>query len=181
MNSMMTSITAEPFGAMLKRLRTEAGRTLRDLGEKADMPHSAISAIEAGRQNIGIKQAEKLADVLQPRDRGNFLMKAVSTTKHERILPFASGYRAEILNGLAIYLAHAGITAGDIDDCYFAKSPFNPSDADRTFVSQVMEQVKRGNSHRVHVVRDGGPMGPALVLQMKGGRRFVLTVGAQEI
>lgn len=177
----MTTLT-ETFGAMLKRLRTETGRSLRDLGQQADVPYSTIAVIEAGRQSVTIELAERLADALKIEDRDSFLMKAISTTKRQRILPFACGYRAEILNGLAIYLAHAGIAAEDIAGCYFAKPPYNESDVDRTFVTGVMDQVKIGNSHRVHVIRDGGPLpGPALVLQMKGGRRLVLTVGAQEI
>ena len=177
----MTTIT-ETFGKMLKRLRTEARLSLRNLGYQADIPHSAIAAFEADRQNIGIKQAEKLAAVLKPQDKGTFLMKAVGTTKRERILPLASGYPAEILNGLAIYLAHAGIASEDIADCFFANSPYDESNVDRTFVTRAMDQVKNGNSHRIHVIRDGGPLpGPALVIQIKRGRRFVLTVGAEEI
>lgn len=174
----MTTIT-EPFGGMLKRLRMDAQLSLRDLGHEADMPHSAIAAIESGRQGVTIELAERLADALRIKDRDSFLMKAVSTTKRQRILPFARGYRAEILNGLAIYLAHAGISAKDIDGCYFAKPPYDESSVDEMFVSQVMEQVKRGNSSRVHVIRDRGPLpGPGLVIQMKSGRRLVLVVEA---
>ena len=177
----MMSIT-ETFGAMLKRLRIEAGRSLRDLGHQADIPYSTIAVIESGRQSVTIELAERLADALEIEDRDSFLMKAVSTTKRERILPFARGYRAEILNGLAIYLAHAGIAVEDIAGCYFARPPYNESDVDGKFVSQVMEQVKRRNSHQVHVVRDGGSLpGPGLVIQMKGGRRLVLTVEARAL
>jgi transcriptional regulator with XRE-family HTH domain len=174
----MTTIT-ETFGKMLKRLRTEAQLSLRDLGCQADIPHSAIAAIEAGRQNIGIKQAEKLADVLKPHDRGSFLMKAVSTTKHERVLPFACGYRAEVLNAMAIYLAHAGIASEDIAGCYFAKSPYDESDVDRTFVTQVMEWARKEKPIQVLIKPQRRPLpGPDLVLQMKNGKRYALIVEA---
>jgi transcriptional regulator with XRE-family HTH domain len=182
MNSMMMSITSETFGAMLKRLRTSAQLSLRDLGQQADIPHSAIAAIEAGRQNIGIKQAEKLADVLKPHDRGSFLMKAVSTTKRERILPFANRYHAEVLNAVAIYLAHAGISPEDIASCCFARPPYNESDVDGMFVTRAMGLTGKGSVHRVPITAQRKPLpGPDLVLQMKNGKRYALIVEARTL
>ena len=120
-------VTAQPkpkFGPLLKQLRREAGLTLRGLGRKASIPHSVIAAMESGYRRPNIHTAQRLADALLVRDPTEFLLLAISTTRNQRMLPFARQHDATVLNYLPLCLAHLGINPGSITDTRYGEPPF---------------------------------------------------------
>jgi len=136
-----TDGAGESFGVILKRLRNGAGQSLRDLGYEANVPHSVIAAIESGRRSVSTEVALRLAEALHVKDKDAFLLKAISTTKRRKILPFACAYGAGVLNCMAIYLANAGVSPNSIADTCFVKPPFTDKDVDEAFMSQAMEKA----------------------------------------
>lgn len=153
----------ESFGVMLKRLRTEAKYTLRDLGDQARIPYSDISAIEAGRRSISCELAERLIEVLQVKDKDMFLLKAISTTKRQKLLPVVKLYDAWVLNSMALYLANTGIKPSEITETYFE---------DPTFVSGSMHKMKQEQWMQLN---QEGQVGPCFVV-VKGDQKFTVTV-----
>lgn len=52
------------FGEHVKAIRLSKGFTLRELGDKGELRHNAISTIESGKQNITLTTLLKLAHLL---------------------------------------------------------------------------------------------------------------------
>ncbi len=167
-DSKMNTDTTNTFGSMLKKHREGAKKTLRDLGCEADVPHSVIAAIESGRRSVTTEVAVRLAEALHVKDKDTFLLKAISTTKRQKILPFAKAYRAEVLNSMAIYLANAGILAGDIEECQFK--------GDTNFATKVMDNVKKGQTDPNFFVSSTKQLGPEFLIATKRGREYTVTV-----
>ena len=100
------------FGRQLRQLREQARLSLRDLAQRAHLPHSVISAIEAGEKTTGPRLAEKLADALNlfsAAPRLEFLVQAAGTRKRDKLIESSQHVAPEIINYLPWRLRAEGL------------------------------------------------------------------------
>ncbi len=106
------------FGAMLQKLRNQAGLTLRALQELSGVPNPVISAIETGNRRCGAAAAKKLASALFGNrdcpERSEFLYAAASTIKARGAIEDSQLYPPAVLDVVASKLKRMRIKDRDI-------------------------------------------------------------------
>jgi transcriptional regulator with XRE-family HTH domain len=106
------------FGAMLQKLRNQAGLTLRGLQELSGVPNPVISAIETGNRRCGAAAAKKLASALfgstDCPERSEFLYAAAATIKARGAIEDSQLYPPAVLDVVASKLKRMGIQDRDI-------------------------------------------------------------------
>lgn len=166
------------FGSLLKQLREAAGMTLRGLGELAGIPHSVIAAIESNHRSPNLQTAERLADSLKVADRSAFLFRAISTTKNQRMLPFARKHNATVLNYLPLCLAHMGIEAASIQECRYGEPPFATGTHAREFEEYLVATLHARATQRSR--RKLNPSDcPGLLLKLDNGQVLRVSVSVE--
>lgn len=71
-----------PFGRELKKLRIDAGETIRDMAKQLDITASYLSTIETGKRNIPVDMISKLQEKynLSDKQKCSLLMTAYGLT-----------------------------------------------------------------------------------------------------
>jgi transcriptional regulator with XRE-family HTH domain len=62
---MERKLLAKRFGAVIRRLRNDAGLSQEDFADACDLHRTYIGAIERGEKTVTIETADKLARALQ--------------------------------------------------------------------------------------------------------------------
>lgn len=161
----------EAFGALVKKLRNQAGLSLKGLDRKSGgVTYSLISAIESGDRAVGGIVAEKLADAfgLQGAEREQFLMQAAATRKRDRLMSYARTLDPEILNYVAWRLVKEGVDLTSIKSCELM-----PSLAGKVNAEQVEEQFKTGLAGYLKALYEITPTQESLVMRMRDGSVLV--------
>jgi transcriptional regulator with XRE-family HTH domain len=111
-----TTTAKRAFGDLLRQLRTNNHLSLRELGDKSNLPHSLIAGIESGDRPAGPSVALKLrkAFELTPADADAFLLKAAQTTRRDHLLKEAQGLDAIVINFLPRKLIQNGVVSAQI-------------------------------------------------------------------
>lgn len=69
------------YGALVRKMRMEAGLTQKDLAQKADLPGSVVSMVETGRtkrpEPVTLRKLEAALGVKYKRSRGPYIRRAV--------------------------------------------------------------------------------------------------------
>ena len=117
MNNIYT--TRDQFKQELRRLRAQAGMTVRELSERAGICQSLISAYEVAEKSVSSESAAKLADAMALKGffRNRFLLLAASTKRRDRLVGYSRDMGAAILNFIPHKLREAGIDLNAITDC----------------------------------------------------------------
>jgi transcriptional regulator with XRE-family HTH domain len=168
--------TREAFGAQLKKLRKEAGYTLRTLEAKTGgITYSLISSIESGERAVGGDVAEKLANAfcLQGPEREQFLLKAAATRKRDRLVGYARTLDPEILNYVARRLVKEGVDLAAIESCRLAPSLVDKDGNGLVDTKQVKEQFEIGFTDYLKALYEYTPTQDSLVMRLNDGNYLI--------
>jgi transcriptional regulator with XRE-family HTH domain len=109
------------FAAQVRHYRTQQHWTVNQLSKKAGMCPALISSIEQGDRNISFQAGLKLAEAFQLKGttRDDFLFKAATTRKKDRLMAYARELPAEIINFVVRRLVRAGVDLKSISSSQY--------------------------------------------------------------
>ena len=113
---MFVDLGGVEFGARLKKMRTDAGLSVRELGNKTKVSFSAISGLENARRAVGKRTLEKLGTFfgLRAQQLEAFVHKGLVTSGRDKLLDYAKAYPAPIYNLLPRVLAQMKVSPATI-------------------------------------------------------------------
>jgi transcriptional regulator with XRE-family HTH domain len=128
-----TTTAKRALGALLRQLRTNNHLSLRELGDKSNLPHSLIAGIESGDRPAGPSVAVKLANALELLGdaRDLFLLQAAQTTRRDHLLQEAQGLDAIVINFLPRKLIANGVVPAQIKSSKLVEISENGAHAPR--------------------------------------------------
>jgi transcriptional regulator with XRE-family HTH domain len=113
---MFVDIGGIEFGARLKKMRSDAGLSVRELGQRAKISFSAISGLENARRPAGKRTLERLGSFFGLRGDGleTFVHQGLAASGRDKLLDYAKAYPAPVYNLLPRILAQLGISPASI-------------------------------------------------------------------
>jgi transcriptional regulator with XRE-family HTH domain len=115
------------FGSLLAQLRHQKSLTLVQLGEKINLSHSGITAIEKGHRAVGSNLATRLAEALDisGEAREEFMMMAAATCVHQRLVGSAQSADPFVVHYVVKALDRVGTTVDRIQSAKLVQSSVN--------------------------------------------------------
>lgn len=130
----------------MRQKRQEAGFTVRRLAKKAGVSFALLTCIENAKRRAGRWTLERLGVALglTGDTLDAFVLDGMVITKRERLLAFAEGYPARVLNALPLALSRMGVVPENVVACEAGQA------IERTFPgSDLVVHLKDGT--KVHV------------------------------
>jgi transcriptional regulator with XRE-family HTH domain len=166
----------EAFGAWVKKLRLDAGLTLRALEAKTGgVTYSLISSIESGERAVGGSVAEKLATAfsLHSAEREQFLLKAAATRRRDRLVGYARTLAPEILNYVAWRLVKEGVDLTAIESCLLTPMLVDRDAKALVDAKQLEDQFKVGLADYLKALYGHTSSQDALVIRLSDGKQVI--------
>ncbi len=133
---MEKSLEVKEFGSQLRKLRMEAGMSVRCLAEKAGVSFALLTCIENAKRGAGRSTLERLGSALGLKGASldDFILDGIVICKRELVLESAEGYPARVLNALPMALRRSGVVPEVVEACEVNSSAWErkarQSDAD---------------------------------------------------